>query len=229
MALNKSKGNMYGFVTHTWNPLGGECSHKCSYCYVNDLKQKSEVIMNKYSGSPRIWETEMKTYLGNHNTIFVCDMMDLFADDVPEEDIIRILRKCNESDRSNQFLFQTKNPMRIVRDDYIRHNIRPGSIICTTIETNFGREDIRDAMQFLGDISTFLDIIITIEPIMKFDLSGLLQMITSIPNIVQINIGADSKNSGLEEPTSEEVYELIKALKTMGYKLYIKDNLKRLL
>lgn len=33
MGLNDQKGNMYGFVTHTWNTLKGRCSHDCSYCH----------------------------------------------------------------------------------------------------------------------------------------------------------------------------------------------------
>ena len=34
--LNKQKGNMYSFVTHTWNPIKGKCSHDCSYCLDGD-------------------------------------------------------------------------------------------------------------------------------------------------------------------------------------------------
>ena len=34
MALNKSTGNMYAFVSHTYNPLKGECEHSCSYCFM---------------------------------------------------------------------------------------------------------------------------------------------------------------------------------------------------
>lgn len=25
---------MYDWITGTWDPIGGECPHKCSYCYV---------------------------------------------------------------------------------------------------------------------------------------------------------------------------------------------------
>ena len=32
--LNKQKGNMYGFVTHTWNVIKGKCPHDCEYCYM---------------------------------------------------------------------------------------------------------------------------------------------------------------------------------------------------
>jgi len=31
MGLNESKGNMYEFVTHTWNAIKGECKHDCTY------------------------------------------------------------------------------------------------------------------------------------------------------------------------------------------------------
>jgi DNA repair photolyase len=34
MPLNKSTGNLYEFVTHSWNPIQGKCPHDCSYCYV---------------------------------------------------------------------------------------------------------------------------------------------------------------------------------------------------
>ena len=34
MRLRNSKGNMYEWVTHTWNTVKGECYHNCSYCYM---------------------------------------------------------------------------------------------------------------------------------------------------------------------------------------------------
>ena len=34
MGLKKTKGNMYPWVTHTHSHLGGECPHRCVYCYV---------------------------------------------------------------------------------------------------------------------------------------------------------------------------------------------------
>jgi DNA repair photolyase len=33
MGLNKSKGNMYEWITHTWNTVKGACYHDCSYCH----------------------------------------------------------------------------------------------------------------------------------------------------------------------------------------------------
>ena len=38
--LNKQKGNMYGFVTHTWNTVKGRCKYDCRYCYMKRFPQK---------------------------------------------------------------------------------------------------------------------------------------------------------------------------------------------
>lgn len=35
--IKESKGNMYEFVTHTWNPIKGKCSHGCTYCYMKKM------------------------------------------------------------------------------------------------------------------------------------------------------------------------------------------------
>ena len=35
MPLVKSTGNMYSWVDCMHTHLGGECPHKCSYCYAN--------------------------------------------------------------------------------------------------------------------------------------------------------------------------------------------------
>lgn len=39
MALTKSKGNMYPWVTHTHTHLRGECPHGCRYCYVQAMER----------------------------------------------------------------------------------------------------------------------------------------------------------------------------------------------
>jgi DNA repair photolyase len=62
--MSKSSGNMYDWVTHTANPLTGECKHKCPYCYVNKLKHAKPVIANKYSGNPEISEAGLKQITG---------------------------------------------------------------------------------------------------------------------------------------------------------------------
>ena len=99
--LNKQKGNMYGFVTHTWNPIKGRCIHNCSYCYMKYF-WKSDVHLDK---------KELKTDLGSRNFIFVGSSTDMFADNVKFDwiaDVLDYIHKFPE----NTYLFQTKNPKR---------------------------------------------------------------------------------------------------------------------
>ena len=58
--MNKQKGNMYGFVTHTWNPIRGECPHDCKYCYMKKWGKQKPL---------RLVEKELKTDLGSGNFI----------------------------------------------------------------------------------------------------------------------------------------------------------------
>lgn len=133
MALNKSKGNMYDFITHTWNPLAGECTHGCQYCSTNKLKKRYPAINSKYSGNLRLVEKELKTNLGKDNFIFVCAQNDLFAPDVSPLIIQKILSYCKSFD--NKYLFQTKNSFRL--NEYFEYDFFPeNSIFCTTVETN---------------------------------------------------------------------------------------------
>ena len=61
MGLNKTNGNMYPWVTHTWNPLAGECKHNCNYCY---MKRSFLGNLKKYEGEVRLSDVELITDLG---------------------------------------------------------------------------------------------------------------------------------------------------------------------
>ena len=92
MALNRSKGQMYPWVTHTWNPIRGKCPHECVYCYMNRFPQ----------GELR-FEKCLQDNLGEGNTIFVGSSTDMWANEVPTEWIEKVLHYCSQK---NQFLFQ---------------------------------------------------------------------------------------------------------------------------
>ena len=185
MGMNKSNGNMYEWITHTWNPLAGECLHGCSYCSTNKL-MRYPGIKNKYTGEPRLDENQMKINLGKGNFIFVVAQSDLFAEDIPDEIIGRILEHCKNFD--NEYLLQTKNPKGFHRF-FLPNNFS----ICTTIETN------RFYEKFMGNTpstytrsvamfeTTFMKKYVTIEPIMDFDLDGMLHLIDNCSPI-QVNI-----------------------------------------
>ncbi len=225
MGLNVSKGNMYEWITHTWNPLAGECPHGCSYCSTNKL-MRYPGIKNKYTGPPRIHELEMKTNLGKGNFIFVVAQNDLFAEYVSDEIIGKILEHCKNFD--NHYLLQTKNP-----EGFHRFFLPNNFSICTTIESN------RFYKEFMGNSpepydrsvamfnTTFMKKYVTIEPIMNFDLDDMLHLIGNCSPI-QVNIGADSGNNNLPEPSKGKILELITELEKFT-KVKLKKNLNRLI
>jgi len=222
-------GNMYDF-TETWNPLSGQCSHKCTYCYVEVMKKRYETHMKKYSGVPRLDDNAMKLNLYNKKykgkTIFVCSCNDLFADNVPFSAIEAIINK-TKLYPDNRFFFQTKNSIRILKCLPL---IPKNSIICTTMEND--RNDLSEANKTyyrawpMAYITGF-EKHITIEPIVKFDLKRFVDII-KFANVQQVNIGADSKSSGLIEPTKSEVLALITELIKFT-KVHLKSNLNRII
>jgi len=72
-----------------------------------------------------------------------------------------------------------------------------------------------------------VETMVSIEPIFDFDVQPFFEMIRDInPNFV--SIGADSKGSGVPEPTKEKVESLVKLLEDKT-KIKLKKNLNRIL
>lgn len=216
MTLNKQSGNMYAFVSHTWNPIKGKCSHNCKYCYMTKWKQKPLHLV----------ERELIDNLGSNNFIFVGSSTDMFAVDVPKEWISRVLARCRAY--KNTYLFQTKNPMRF---NEFKSEFPLSSIFGTTLESNKNHglslaQDVSARALWLSDFKANSKMV-TIEPIMDFDLVPLVSMIKNI-NPQWVNIGADSQRHNLPEPSKEKINELISALRCFT-EVKIKDNLKRLI
>jgi len=169
-------------------------------------------------------------------------MTDLFARGVLDEDIMHVLNRCRFSP-DNTYLFQTKNPARFLK---FTENAYPRNVIfCTTIETDTYRTS--DSRYITGDEislaplpcyrqARMIDvkqkfpnakISVTIEPIMDFDEHIFLEMLREMkPDFV--SIGADSKRSGLPEPSPEKVQRLIDGLQKFT-KIERKSNLARIM
>ncbi len=219
MGLNVSKGDMYSFLSHTYNTVKGECPHGCTYCYMGKWKNQKPV---------RFDEKELKTDLGEGKFIFVGSSCDMFAEDIPPRWIERTLKHCMKY-YNNNYLFQSKNPARFFDFGY------PDSVFCTTIETNrFYSEfmqnspkpqDRADAMARIRH--SYSDIYVTIEPIMDFDLDDLVSMIKYI-SPAQVNIGADSGGNNLPEPSADKIMALIDMLDEVTT-IHKKNNLSRLI
>ena len=229
MSLNKQNGNMYGFITYTWNPLAGECSHDCVYCSTKAL-MRYPVIKAKYSGKPRLVESCLKDNLGSGNFIFVCAQNDLFAKDVDRHHIWSILDKCDKFP-DNTYLFQSKNPSRFKYhlDDLPRH-----SLLGTTIESNRSYPYVSNAPLAQYRASEMAELykqghktMVTIEPILDFDLPELVELV-EMCRPEWVNIGADSKGNDLQEPDKGKVDMLEMVLSERGLKVLPKGNLNRL-
>ena len=216
--LNETKGNMYSFVTHTWNPIKGKCFHDCVYCY-----------MKRFPQNPIRLDTEdLKTNLGKDNFIFVGSSTDMFAPDVPITWIEKVFRYCR-SYPENKYLFQSKNPQRMYG---LRQHFPKNVVVGTTIESNrqykiskapvvLERARVMGRFKLAGYAT-----MVTIEPILDFD-RELVQLITMCrPDWV--NIGADSCGHKLLEPSKDKIVELIEELEKVT-DVKIKTNLRRLL
>ena len=220
--LRESKGNMYDWVTHTWNPIKGKCPHDCSYCYMKRWGEQKPL---------RLDEKELKTNLGSGNFIFVGSSTDIFADKTIESidchNIESVLRKMREHD--NSYLLQTKNPKGLY---WFKDNLPERTVVCTTIESNRLYPSIMNncpspAMRAYWITRIGKPCYVTIEPIIDFDLEPMVELIKSC-NPIQVNIGADSGNNHLPEPSKEKLLALIEQLQTFTT-IANKSNLERIL
>jgi DNA repair photolyase len=211
---------MYTWITDTWNTIKGECPHGCSYCYMHRWGKQKPV---------RFDEQELKTDLGEGKTIFVGSSCDMFAKEIPYRWTQKTLTYLSKYYK-NKYLIQTKNPSRIAE-----FYIDVPFVLCTTIETNRWYpeimkncphpEDRASAMALMSESG--IDCYVTIEPILDFDLKDMVELIY-LCNPIQVNIGANTSNIKLPEPSKEKVLELINELQKFTI-IDQKRNLSRLL
>lgn len=233
MTLNPSKGNMYEFITHTWNPIKGKCYPDCSYCYM-------KAINPNISSIPiHLVESELIGNFPINSFIFIDSSADLFAEDVQDEWITKVLDFCAEAsnkthpDRKPKFLIQSKNPKRIL--DFKKHPLflpeNNQVVVCTTIETNRHYQDIMnnapltsERANAMGELASMgIKTYVTIEPIMDFDLEEMVTLI-KMCKPEQVNIGKNtSKTVELPHPTIGKLVNLIMQLLSFT-KVKVKKN-----
>jgi DNA repair photolyase len=215
MGMNKQKGNMYPFVTHTWNPIRGKCPHGCVYCYMKGFPQPELNFVEK----------EMETNLGKGNFIFVGSSTDMWCHKALAEWLFITLKHCCKYPL-NRYLFQSKDPQGV---NMFLDFMPPDFILGTTLETNRDYE-ISEAPTSEARMLTMRDLpqpkMISIEPIMDFDLDILIDWVRQIAPVF-VSIGADSKGHNLPEPSRTKVNMLIEELASFTI-VKIKENLKRL-
>lgn len=221
--INPTTGNMYEWITHTWNPIKGQCFHGCSYCFMKKL------VGDKLK-AVRLDDKELKTDLGSGNFIFVGSSTDDWAANNPDEWILKTLDHCDAFD--NRYLFQSKNPQRFLQ--FLAHPVYRKAVFCTTIETNRWYPDVMnnspsmrsraDAMAKMHELG--FTTYITAEPLLDFDLPEMVELLLRCAP-AQVNIGKNTNwKVQVPEPTPEKVQALVNALQ--GYTLVEpKSNAKK--
>jgi hypothetical protein len=218
MGLNKQKGNMYPWLTHTWNAIKGKCPHDCSYCYCKRYYSTAHPQPELH-----LDQKELKVDLGEGNFIFVGSSCDMWAEKIPGVWIELVLEKCQA--HYNRYLFQSKNPERF-------HSYALAfplhSVFGTTIESNRSEDGLAPLPYFRYKAMREMPghKMVSIEPIMDFDLFTMVKWIQEIaPDFV--SIGADSKGHHLPEPPAEKVDRLIEEISRFT-EVKVKRNLKRI-
>jgi len=217
MPLRQAKGNMYEWLTHTWNPIKGRCAHDCSYCYMKRWGELPDL---------RLDSKEMETDLGKDNFIFIGSSTDIFADNVPESWIRKVLFHTSKFD--NRYLFQTKNPSRF-RTFFALFPEK--TVLGLTLETNrdYVISKAPSPIERVVGITPLTDaglpIMVTIEPVMEFDLKQLVRLVR-ITRPQWVNIGANTRRDvKLPKPSIHKVNELTKELKRFT-RVHLKSNLR---
>lgn len=227
MGLNPKNGDMYDFITHTWNTVKGKCYHDCSYCYMK--------IINRNQREEHIDKNEFKTDLTKDKFIFLGSGIDLFAKSIRSEWIKRTLDKCYEANNNlfgegNRYFFQSKNPRRFL--EFIDHPVFEYSVICTTIETNrWYAEHMRNCPRMEDRVSAMEEIsmrgiktYVTAEPLMDFDLEEMIECIKRC-NPVQVNFGRESfREVEIPEPNNEKVEKLVAEVAKFTERIVVKKN-----
>ena len=206
---------MFSFITAQWNPLGGECLHKCSYCWAKTLIDKFQ--MKKYRGKPRLITHELERKFTDKDFVFVCDMTDLFGHWVPTEIIEAILAYIRKSPAT--FLLLTKNPVR-----YKYFEIPTNCVCGATIESDLDHEltgppevdRIRD-MCMLKNVRKM----VSIEPVMEFTPDFQQDIFCIRPAFVAI--GYDNYGNHLVEPELQDVEALIHGFENRGIRVFRKS------
>jgi len=212
---------MYGFVTHTWNPISGRCPIQYSYCYMDRWKLTKPMALD-----PK----KLNTNLGEGNVIFVGSGCDMWHESVPWTDKDKVISQCLKYPK-NTYLFQSKVPENFITHAEIlevERNDMHRFIFCTTIESN-RIANVGERLWPLVELQRWgFRVMVTIEPMMDFDHIEFVNIFSHFEQSIQINIGADSGHNELEEPDTEKLIVLIRTLHYM-HKVHLKPNLKRLL
>jgi len=219
-----SGSRMFPFITKTWNPLGGECLHKCSYCWAQGPKgliQQRKLL--KYTRYPYLVYRELQKTFHEGEFVFVEDMADLFGPWVSSVKIRKVLEKTLWSPA--RFLFLTKNPARYL--EFLPILQKTNCLLGATLETNRDTSAYSKALPPVERWDSFFELeyspkFVAVEPIMDFDLNIFADWIVNITGLESVAIGYDNYDNKLPEPPLAKTMQLIDRLEKAGITVYRK-------
>jgi hypothetical protein len=220
----KLNTNMYGNAK-TWNPFKG-CRFGCSYCIPSFQLQAKRQLHNCkpcYDYVPH-FHPERLRQIPASAIVFVCGNGDLaFATSSQRQAIIDSIadwnRKHPRSDR--MFYLQSKQP-RCFRPHL--ESLPENVILVTTLETNrdVGYEVVSTKAPLpSARYQDFLELIyprkiVTVEPVMDFDVDIFASWITNIgPELVYLGLNSRS-TPDLPEPSPSKLTEFTMAISSAG-------------
>ena len=187
----KQKSRMYE-DTVTWNPFKG-CGFNCTYCEPSFKRQAKRAkcdLCKIYI--PHFHRDRLKKF-PSAKTLFVCGNGDISyaIPPVMEEILVAVAGRVVKRPKTT-FYWQSKNPAFFA--DYLDWFINPNYVLLTTLETNRdeGYHDISHAPLPSDRWVAFKDLdwprkILTVEPILEFDLGPFLEMILKVnPEMVYL-------------------------------------------
>jgi len=230
---------MFPFISKTWNPIGGECSHRCVGCWASALAERHK--WSKYQGKPRVDEKQINRRFKKGDFVFVQDMTDLFAEDVPREVILRVMEQIAKSPEA-LFLLLTKNSKRYF--DFLCE-LPDNCVLGVTIESDLinplnGNAPHRQERMFWMLLTRFIidlkweqdglaakgykkpHIFVSIEPILDFNLDEFAYFLIHWLKPGAVAVGYDNYGNGFPEPPLAKTMQLIDRLESMGVKVYRK-------
>jgi len=227
--------------TKTWNPFVG-CHHRCIYCVVSFQRQLKRWAKKHCSGCyyyiPHYHPERLKR-IPSAEIIFVCGDGDIAfcRTDFLGEMVNRIAvhnRRCPYK----TYYFQSKDWAKAKRILPLleEKNIK-NAIILETLETNrdYDYKYISKAPKPTIRHKTFKEInyprkVITIEPILDFDVHPLFRMITDTePEYVWIGYNSKPNLIKLPEPSLDRTMHLIDLLELSGIEVRTKNLRERII
>jgi protein gp37 len=202
--MNKASHTI-GWTDFTWNPITG-CLNTCPYCYARRIYKRF-----KKSFHPQIHPIRLAEPLGRKpSRIFVCSVSDFWGDGVQQawrEKVYDVIGYCPQ----HTFQILTKKPENITGLDILHcpKNVWIG--VTNTGGTFIGTHDLMNC----GLDNPFF---ISYEPLLK-PMVGFLSV-----TIGWIIIGAQTQP--YKPPETEWVVDIITEARSVGAKIYMKNNLK---